>query len=335
MMDGIGLNQLFLSPNLVRRVSAGSLFLAMAFWAAPARASIVYSYGEQTVSGIIITGAGLSNGTLTLSSTGASATANGGGVATNNATDAPEAYAGAPAPAPQNDYTKYSAQGGGPQAGDFSRADALLTGGGNLFSSGATLSAVAEAVASGIGLVQGNSSSTDFLSGSFTSTGTSITVSYNFANDIVAIVTSGGSAQSHFGFTISVTDQHGHEIDSAPASLQMSLTSPPNGPEIISSGSGSAILSLAGLTAGDVYTISLNNGATADASLVAATPEPTSVGLLIGGPRFVLRPPTFSTELIGARRRNSPAGRIHRPTPRGLFPARLRGLLRGCCARRP
>ncbi len=157
---------------------------------------------------------------------------------------------GATPAAPQNSYIKYSTAGGGPQAGDFSRSDAILSPNiANAF--GSTVSESANSGASG--LMTG--SSTFLYSAIFTTTGTSVTLSYNYSNDIIAFATAPGSSEAKFSFLVTVKDQHGHTIDASPQELNSTIGAPPNGPELISSGSGSAVLSLAGLTAGDTFSI--------------------------------------------------------------------------------
>ena len=81
---------------------------------------------------------------MTGSATTASAVAGGTGVATNSPTDALLAYQLSGPTATENNFTKYSAAGGGPQAGDFTRGDVVLGNRGNLFTSGANGSVVAE-----------------------------------------------------------------------------------------------------------------------------------------------------------------------------------------------
>jgi len=215
---------------------------------------------------------------MTGTSTSASAVINGVGVATNNPTDTPQAYVGALPPAPQNFFQKYSTEGGGPQAGDFSRGDSLITGS-SLFGAGLSATNVAESVLrtanTGTGLATGSGSWS--VAGTFTSTGSSVTVGYNWANDILDAVTgSTATAQSSFKLAITIKDQHGHQVDATPSELNTALSAPPNSPEIMTSGTGSATLSLAGLTAGDIFSISISGTELSSAQLAPSVPEPGS-----------------------------------------------------------
>ena len=267
---------------------AAALIVA-AGWTGAARADFVYAYAEQTLTNLTVTGAGLANAVGTGSATSASAAINGIGIATNNPTDTLQAYQGTPPPAPQNDFTKYSTAGGGPQAGDFTRGDTVLTGAANLFTTGVSLSNVAESFLStgggasfGPGLV--SSSGNVSVSGSFTAaTTSSVSVNFGFANDII-VQRSGtaGPASSSYAVIIAIKDQHGHEIDASPTSLQNALTAPPNGPEVITSGTGSALLNLGGLTSGDTFSITISSVNSSSAT-IAAVPEPSSMVLAVVG----------------------------------------------------
>jgi len=271
-----------LAKDALKLLVASAAVIVATGWAGTTKADIAYSYAEQTLTGVSVTGTGLTGGTMTGTATSASAVINGVGVATNNPTDTPEAYVGAAPPAPQNSFVKYSTQGGGPQAGDFSRGDALLTGTSIFTTAGMSASNVAESVLNSAntpsGLATGNGSWS--LAGTFSSTGTSVTVGYSFLNDILDAVTgAGASAQSSFKVTITIKDQHAHEVDATPSELNTALSAPPNSPEIITSGSGSAVLSLAGLTAGDVLTISISGTELSSAQLAPAVPEPGTFAL--------------------------------------------------------
>jgi hypothetical protein len=72
---------------------------------------------------------------------------------------------------------------GGSQAGDFTRSEVVLSSSG-LFSSGASGSTVAKSFTSATNTEV--SDSRYFLGGSFSSTGAFVTVSYSYANDILA-----------------------------------------------------------------------------------------------------------------------------------------------------
>jgi len=271
-----------LAKDALKLLVASAAVIVATGWVGTTKADIAYAYAEQALTGITVTGTGLTNGTMTGTASSASAVINGVGVATNNPTDTPQAYVGAAPPAPQNSYVKYSTQGGGPQAGDFSRGDSIITGTSIFTTAGMNATNVAESVLNtantGLGLATGNGSWS--LAGTFRTTGSSVTVGYNWANDILDSVTgAGASAQSSFKMSITIKDQHGNAIDASPSELNAALSAPPNSPEIITSGSGSAVLSLAGLTAGDVLTISITGTELSSAQLSPAIPEPGTFAL--------------------------------------------------------
>ena len=111
--------------------------------ASNAQAAITYGYAQQTLTNVTVTGVFSNTGLAGLSTSAASAI-DGTGVSTNHPTDTLQAYQGAPPPAPQNSYVKYSTAGGGSQAGDFTRGDAVLSLG-SIFTTGFSGSTVAEA----------------------------------------------------------------------------------------------------------------------------------------------------------------------------------------------
>jgi hypothetical protein len=260
-------------------------------WNGVSRADIAYAYAEQTMTGITVTGTGLAGATMTGTATSAAAVVSGGaGDAHANPTDTLQAYAGAAPPAPQNSYVKYATSGGGTQAGDFSRGDAVLSGTSLFTTAGMNTSNVAETQVStagsgnGLGIGSGSWS----LAGSFTApTTSSVTVGYSWANDLVALVSgANASAQSSFKVSITIKDQHGHSVVGTPADLNEALSAPPNGPEIITTGTGSTTLSLASLTAGDVFGIAISG--TELSSGLLAVPEPGSMALAGLGGALVL-----------------------------------------------
>jgi len=242
--------------------------------ASSAQGAITYGYAQQTLTNVTVTGV-LSNPSAAGIATSAASAIDGTGVSTNGLLDTLQAYQGAAPPAPQNSYVKYSTAGGGLQAGDFTRGDALLNPG-SIFTTGFTASTVAESATGGVaGLLTGTS--TWLISGTFTApTTSSVTVSYNYANDIIAIATAPGAAQAKFSFLVTIQDAHGHSIDASPAELNSTIASPPNGPEVTTAGSGSAVLSLAGLTAGDLFSITLTGQSASDVTSPSAVPEPSS-----------------------------------------------------------
>ena len=115
-----------------------------------------------------------------------------------------------------------------------------------------------------------------------------MTVGYGYANDLIGQISGTGSANADFSISFSIHDQHGHFVTASPVELNKSVTAPANGPEIITSGTGSVSLNLVGLTAGDVYTISISGHAFASANS-PIVPEPTSLGAIACGAMLVLR----------------------------------------------
>jgi hypothetical protein len=252
------------------------------------------------LTGVTVSGPGVTAIT-TGSSTADSAALGGSGVSHNNVTDALQSYVGAAPPSGENNFNQYSSQGGGPQTGDFTRGDTVITNLGNLFRSGGfSASNVAETsvntAVSGPGIL-GTGQGTWTASGSFTSTGTSVTVSFNFSNTVIAELTGGGNTESSFQVVIAVKDQHGHEVDASPDALNAALSAPPTGIPLSSSGSGSETLSLAGLTAGDTMSITITGTENSSVSLTAV-PEPSSMCLIGIG---------LSTAAVSRWRRRRPA----------------------------
>lgn len=245
-----------------------------------------YGYATMSLSNLRITTT-VTNGTLTSTSSGASAIANGSGVVTSAPSDAPQAYFGAAPPAPENSFTKYSTAGGGPQPGNFARGDSMLTNAGSIFSTGATISAVAETFNSLANTTRTGSGS-GVIRATFNTSAASIALAYSYLTDIVSLVSGGGisaAAQASFAVTFTITDQHGHMVTANPAELNSALSAPPNGPEIITSGTSTVTLSLAGFTAGDTFSLTVNevtNSSVNGPVPVASAPEGGSSMLLLG-----------------------------------------------------
>lgn len=94
--------------------------LAVTTLGTPVRAANVYAYAQQNLTGFSFTGASITSTLLT--QTGASASLNGSGPATNNALDAPEAFAGNGALDPgDNSFGQV-----GQAASDYIRGDSLI-----------------------------------------------------------------------------------------------------------------------------------------------------------------------------------------------------------------
>jgi len=264
--------------------------LAMTVGAATcARADMTYAFAQQQAT-FTVNGAGIT-GSFSSSSTSAEATVNGSGSSNSDPVDALQAYLGAAPPAPQNDFSRYSSfvatSPPGPQAGSFTRGDALLTSPANLFTTGANTSNVAESFlnsTSGSGPETGAGSWS--LNGSFTAAaGTnSVGVDFSWNNDILASVTGGGTASGSFKVTIAVKDQHSHEVEATLADLNAARSAPPNSTESITSGVGSLSLGLGGLTAGDTMSISITGTELSSVSALAPVPEPATIVMAgVGG----------------------------------------------------
>ena len=239
-----------------------------------------YSYAELTLSNLQMTT------TVTLlgvnTSTTASASINGSGVSTGAPTDTLQAYTGAPPPAPQNSFVKYSTSGGGPQAGSFGRGDAVMTNAVILFTGPTSISGAAEAFNNLPNTVNKGSSGWTVMS-AFLTTSTSLGLSYGFNTDIIANAMTSAVAQASFAVVFTVVDQHGHQVTASPTQLNSSLSAPPNGPEFITSGSSTLNLSLAGLTAGDFFTLTITgtNSVTASEGVTGPAPVPESGASLL------------------------------------------------------
>jgi hypothetical protein len=249
-----------------------------------ARADLGYAFATQTVTGVNVSGTGLTAVSTGSSTTDSDALA-GSGVSHNDPLDAKQSYVGALPTSAENNFGIYSSQGGGPQSGDFTRGDTLISSPGNLFNStGFSASNVAEtalnSASSGPGIL-GTGQGTWTASGSFTTptTTTSVTVSFNFTNEVISQLTGAGLSQASFQVTISIKDQHGHEVDANPDALNAALSAPPTGSPLISSGSGTQVMSLAGLTAGDTFAVTITGTENSSVSLTGV-PEPSSMCLL-------------------------------------------------------
>jgi hypothetical protein len=252
------------------------------FLAPPARADFGYAYAEQSITGLQLF-TGVTNPTVTGSSSSASAAINGSGTSTNDPLDTKQAYLGAAPPASQNFFSHYSSFDGGTQAGDFTRGDALISSLGNLFRSpGVSATNVAETFIStggtGIGAL-GTASGSWTVAGTFTSNAEVLVATFNFANDLWTNITGQGVVQAAYQLVFSIKDQHGHEVDASPSVVNLALSSPPPGPEIVTSGAGSASLSLAGLTPGDTFALTIT-GTETTAVQLTAVPEPSSICLM-------------------------------------------------------
>lgn len=259
--------------------------IALSYAATGARADFSYAFSRLYVSGINVTGQGMVQlgGTVTGSITSASATRAGSGVSTNDPTDTPQAYLGASPVAPEDYSYKYSTQGGGTQGGDFARGDVVLQNLNLLFGplgNGVTVDTVAEAAGSTPLLETGTANWQ--LSGTFTTIGTNVTVSYGVNDDALAQTsgTSTGPAEANFSLLVTIKDQHGHIAQDTFPPANVATSSPTNGPEIINSYGYSSAIPLTGLTAGDVFTITI--AGETFASVGTTVPEPASLSVFGG-----------------------------------------------------
>jgi hypothetical protein len=266
-------------------------------WAGLARADIAYAYAQETISSLSVTPA---TGTLTTvgainTGTNDAATVGALGAVHSDPTDAPQAYVGTPPPPPENYFVKYAAfpvasplplgtlpngvtTGPGPLA-SFARGDVQLfptPPGTTPLNSG---SVVSEGYLNTF--TTGAGSSVFSITRSFMpSATTAVSISYNFANDIYLVVTGAGTSQASYKFDVTVKDAAGNTIfDQATSNTNISLASPPNGGEIIKS--GSETLTTPTLTGGATYTIIFSGSSSTFVSTPnPMVPEPSSMALV-------------------------------------------------------
>src|SRR5438270_10298688 len=188
----------------------------LAFGSATTVSATEYSYARQSLTNLTLTTTGSSSAATGSTSTSDSAMLSGSGITSTSPTDAPQAYIGALPAASENNFSKHSSSGGGPQAGDFARGDVLLSNSLNILTTGASASGVAEAFNS-LSNANRTASSASTIISSLVTTGSSITLNYGFVTDILATVSGATeAAQAAFTFIISVDDQYGHEVDAMP-----------------------------------------------------------------------------------------------------------------------
>jgi hypothetical protein len=295
-------------PLLLQRLAAGVAALAVtaALTGHAHGASVAYAFAQQTISDLsLVPGSGTLSvtGSVVTGTTDAS-TQNGTGISHADPVDALQSYLGTPPPPPENDFNKYATfPGGSPIASGtaptglvggatlapFSRGDSLITG----VTSTSSASVVAESYVNG---TPSHESGSGALSATVTitpSASTTLAISYTFANDAYVMSSAGtnGGAQAQFHFNITIKDAAGNVVfNSTTANTNLSLGSPPNGPEVI--GSGSETVTTGTLTGGNAYTVIFSQSAATFVS--PPIPEPSSV---------VMAGSAIAIGLIGARLR--------------------------------
>jgi PEP-CTERM motif len=247
-------------------------------WTTNLRAGIAYGFAEQTISNLTIAPTLSALGGVTTSTTD-SATLNGSGPANSNALDAVQAYLGGTPAAPQNDFSRY-APGAIPVSpvGNFTRGDVVIAS----LGAGNSASAVSESFLNTTTPTSETANSSLTASLLFTPTATgALTINYNFANDAYVFTNDSGSATANYSFNITIKDAAGNIVfSSSTANTDLTLASPPNGGEIIRSGSESVTTSV--LTVGQSYSLIFQNST--GTSALVSVPEPASVVLLgLGG----------------------------------------------------
>jgi len=267
-----------------------ALALTVAF-ADHARATpIAYGFAEQTISDLtIVPGTGtLSAASAVTTGTTDSATQNASGISRADPLDALQSYLGTPPPPPQNYFVKYAAFPGAPPIPSGTAPNGLTTGGGTLdsFTRGDVLitgvtstsssSVVAESFLKG---APGHESGSGALSATVTirpSDTTKLTIAYNFANDAYVMTSAGGGAQAQYHFDITIKDSTGALVfSSSTADTNLSLGSPPNGDEILRSGTETVTTTT--LTGGADYTVIFSSSAATFVATENVIPEPSTV----------------------------------------------------------
>lgn len=278
-----------------RGLIAATVFLALNGLAAGrATAGVVaYAYAQQMISNVVIS----PNSATTLTvvnplttGTGDAASANGSGISHNNSTDALQSYVGTPPAPAENDFGKYATFGaaspfpvdtaptgltGGGTLDNFTRGDVLISG---LGSNAAETNGVAESYLNSVsGGNEATSSSSFSASLSFTTTtATALNLSYAYANDIYVYTAGGGQAQATYKFNVTIKNELGVSVfDSATANTNVSLASPPNGVELVRSGTNS--FTTAVLNPGETYTLTFSGSEATFVSAISAVPEPGTI----------------------------------------------------------
>jgi len=266
--------------SLTRRLALAIAAAALVAGATTgAKAAPSYAFASQTISGLTLSPTVTPAGPLTTITLDGS-TLNGSGSAQSAPLDVPQAYQGGAPAAPQNFYGRY-APGNPPVSpvagGTFTRGDAIIASLGQATNSA---SVVAESYLPGPGTASATGAGGLSASITFLPTAASaLTITYNFSNDLfvnVGPALGGGTATADYHFGISIKDSTGTVIfNSATTNTNLSLSAPPNGAEVIRSGSETVTTPV--LTLGQTYTITFSS--TAQTSVTTLIPEPASMSL--------------------------------------------------------
>jgi hypothetical protein len=245
-----------------------------------ARADFAYAYAEQTISGLTITPTGAVTPVGTFSSQAQdSTTFNGVGNSNSDPANPLQAYQGGLPQAPENSFMRYAP--GTPPASpttppSFTRGDVLFTNGGGTNSS----AVVAESfINTGPGSPTSETGNAGIAASlNFTlSTATALTINYNYSNDLFVFTSASGTAKANYLFNIVIKDNTGAVVfNSTTDNTNLSLASPPNGAEVIRSGTESVVTPT--LNTGIEYTIVFTEQTQTS---VTAVPEPGSLSLAL------------------------------------------------------
>jgi len=278
-----------------RGLIAATVFLALNGLAAGrATAGVVaYAYAQQMISNVLIRPTSATTFTVVnplTTGTGDAASADGSGVSHNNTTDALQSYEGGPAAPAQNDFGKFATFGAaspfpvdtaptgltsGGTLDSFTRGDVLISG---LGSNTAETNGVAESYLNSVsGGNEATGSSSFSASLSFTtSAATALNLSYDYANDLYIYTEGGGQAQAAYKFNVTIKNELGVTVfDAATSQTNLSSASPPNGIEIVRSGTNS--FTTATLLAGETYTLTFSGSEATFVSAVSVVPEPSTI----------------------------------------------------------
>jgi len=267
--------------NWVRRLVGITAVLALAHtMPRAAQADFAYAFAEQTISNLVIAPAVVPVGTFS-SAAQDSSTFNGSGGANGDPRDPLQAFQGGGPAAPENFFGRY-APGLIPAS---PTTPASFTRGDVFFSPGPpnTSSVVAESFINTNSLPHpGSETGNGGIAAAFNftlATATALTISYNFSNDLYVFTTGLSTAKANYLFNITIKDAAGAVVfNSTTDNTNLSLSSPPNGLEVIRSGAEAVVTGV--LNTGTQYTIIFTEQAQ---SAVTAVPEPASMALLAIG----------------------------------------------------
>jgi len=268
----------------IRRIAAVAAVLALAHAAArEARADIAYGYARETISGLSISPTITSTGPIT-TSTQDSTTFNGSGSSNSDPLDALQAFQGGTPAAPQNFFTPRYAPGVVPSSPttppSFTRGDAQIA---SITTGSNSSSVVAESYLSTPGLANSETGN-GALNAAFqftVATATALTIAYTFNSDAYVFSTGAGTASANYKFSITIKDGAGAIVfTSATPNTNLSLTAPPQGGEVLRSGTETVTSPV--LAVGTTYSMTFSLQASSDVAAVPV-PEPASLALLAVG----------------------------------------------------